>query len=125
MYLSARRNQEIIKNAVDKVEGASLPVYPSAASMMVIDISKHKANPQAVQDKLLYENDIFVRAGNYVSTRFGEKFIRVSFSIPTPEFGGDYSSIVPMIPTGKGTSASHLTWSEDKFVEGEATIIEL
>jgi len=43
----------------------------------------------------------------------------------TPEFGGDYSSIVPMIPTGKGTSASHLTWSEDKFVEGEATIIEL
>ena len=43
----------------------------------------------------------------------------------TPDFGGDYSSIVPMIPTGKGTSASHLTWSEDKFVEGEATIIEL
>ena len=43
----------------------------------------------------------------------------------TPEFGGDYSSIVPMIPTGKGTSASHLTWSEDKFVKGEATIIEL
>ena len=43
----------------------------------------------------------------------------------TPEFGGDYSSIVPMIPTGKGTSASHLTWSEDKFIDGEATIIEL
>ena len=43
----------------------------------------------------------------------------------TPDFGGDYSSIVPMIPTGKGTSAAHLTWSEDKFIEGEATIIEL
>ena len=43
----------------------------------------------------------------------------------TSEFGGDYASIVPMLPTGKGTSASHLTWSEDKFAEGEATIIEL
>jgi ectoine hydrolase len=43
----------------------------------------------------------------------------------TPEFGGDYASIVPMLPTGKGTSASHLTWTDDKFVEGEATIIEL
>jgi ectoine hydrolase len=43
----------------------------------------------------------------------------------TPEFGGDYSSIVPMLPTGKGTSASHLTWSEEKFKKGEATIIEL
>ena len=82
---TAQKNQEIIKKAVDKIDGASLPVYPSAASMMVIDISKHKAEPQAVQDKLLYENDIFVRAGNYVSTRFGDKFIRVSFSIPTPQ----------------------------------------
>ena len=53
--------------------------------MMVIDISKHNATPQDVQDKLLYENDIFVRAGNYVSTRFGENFIRVSYSIPTAE----------------------------------------
>ena len=30
-----------------------------------------------------------------------------------------------MLPTGKGTSASHLTATDDKFVEGEATIIEL
>jgi aspartate/methionine/tyrosine aminotransferase len=82
---TALKNQAIIKNAVDKIDGVVLPVYPSAASMMVIDISKHNANPQEVQDKLLYENDIFVRAGNYVSTRFGENFIRVSFSIPTPE----------------------------------------
>ena len=82
---TALKNQAIIKSAVDKIDGVTLPVYPSAASMMVIDISEHNANPQDVQDKLLYENDIFVRAGNYVSTRFGENFIRVSFSIPTPE----------------------------------------
>merc|ERR1711964_304623 len=43
----------------------------------------------------------------------------------TPEFGGDYSSIVPLLPTGKGTSASHLTWTEEKFIKDEATIIEL
>ena len=43
----------------------------------------------------------------------------------TPEFGGDYAGIVPMLPTGKGTSASHLTWTEEKFIKGEATIVEL
>ena len=43
----------------------------------------------------------------------------------TKDYGGDYSAIVPLLPTGKGTSASHLTWSDSKFVEGEATIIEL
>ena len=43
----------------------------------------------------------------------------------TPEFGGEYSSIATLLPTGKGTSASHLTATQDKFVTGEATIIEL
>jgi aspartate/methionine/tyrosine aminotransferase len=82
---TALHNQSLIKTAVDKIDGVELPVYPSAASMMVIDISRHNANPQDVQDKLLYKYDIFVRAGNYVSARFGDNFIRVSFSIPTPE----------------------------------------
>jgi len=82
---TATKNQSLIKRVIDKIDGVTLPVYPSAASMMVIDISKHNANPQTVQDKLLYEHNIFVRAGNYVSARFGDNFIRVSFSIPTPE----------------------------------------
>ena len=43
----------------------------------------------------------------------------------TLEFGGDYASIATLLPTGKGTSASHLTATEDKFVKGEATIIEI
>ena len=43
----------------------------------------------------------------------------------TPEFGGDYAGVATLLPTGKGTSASHLTATEDKFVSGEATIIEL
>ena len=43
----------------------------------------------------------------------------------TSEFGGEYSSIATLLPTGKGTSASHLTATQEKFVQGEATIIEL
>ena len=43
----------------------------------------------------------------------------------TPEYGGEYASIATLLPTGKGTSASHLTASDKKFVNGEATIIEL
>ena len=43
----------------------------------------------------------------------------------TPEIGGEYSSIAVLLPTGKGTSASHLTATDEKFVKGEATVIEL
>ena len=43
----------------------------------------------------------------------------------TPEIGGEYASIATLLPTGKGTSASHLTANDEKFIEGEATIVEL
>lgn len=43
----------------------------------------------------------------------------------TLEAGGDYPAIVPMLPTGEGTSTPHLTWSDRPFVTGEATILEL
>ena len=43
----------------------------------------------------------------------------------TPEIGGEYSSIATLLPTGAGTSASHLTATQEKFVKGEATIVEL
>ncbi|MDC0031724.1 M24 family metallopeptidase [Candidatus Pelagibacter sp.] len=51
--------------------------------------------------------------------------IQKSLFYGTPEFGGEYSSIATLLPTGKGTSASHLTATQDKFVTGEATIVEL
>ncbi|PKR79358.1 ectoine hydrolase DoeA [Halalkalibacillus sediminis] len=43
----------------------------------------------------------------------------------TEEYGGDYPSIVPMLPTGDHTSCPHLTWTEKPFVEGNNVIIEL
>jgi ectoine hydrolase len=43
----------------------------------------------------------------------------------TPELGGEYASITTLLPTGKGTSASHLTATDEPFVLGEATVVEL
>ncbi len=76
------RNQEIIKKAVDKVDGCFLPVYPSSTNMFIIDISQNGVDPDDLQDKMLYDHKVFIRSGNYVSKSFGDKFIRVSFSVP-------------------------------------------
>ncbi len=43
----------------------------------------------------------------------------------TRQFGGDYPSIPPMLPTGAGLAAPHLTWSDEKFQRGEGTALEL
>jgi aspartate aminotransferase len=78
-----RENQRLIKEAVDKIEGAFLPVYPSSTNMFPVDISGTGLEPDEVQKKLLYEHDVFVRSGRYVSKKLGARFIRVSFSVPT------------------------------------------
>lgn len=41
------------------------------------------------------------------------------------EFGGDYPSIVPMMPTGAKTSAPHLTWTDEPYRNEEAVNLEL
>jgi ectoine hydrolase len=40
-------------------------------------------------------------------------------------YGGDYPAIVPLLPTGAGASAPHLTWSDQPFKSGEGTFIEI
>lgn len=43
----------------------------------------------------------------------------------TPDFGGDYPAIVPLLPSGENTSTPHLTWSDEKYKKDELVIIEL
>ena len=43
----------------------------------------------------------------------------------TPEFGGDYAAIVPMMPTGEKTSAPHLTWTDEPYKANQAVNLEL
>ena len=52
--------------------------------MMVIDVSRVGINPKELAEYLL-EREIFTREGEYTSRIFGDRYLRVSFSIPTEE----------------------------------------
>ncbi|MER9895805.1 ectoine hydrolase DoeA [Mesorhizobium sp. M0119] len=43
----------------------------------------------------------------------------------TPQFGGDYPSAQPMLPSGVETSACHLTWDDQPLRNNEATYFEI
>lgn len=43
----------------------------------------------------------------------------------TDEFGGDYPSIIPLLPSGEKTNACHLTWTDERYKDGDPVIIEL
>ncbi|RZV46826.1 MAG: ectoine hydrolase DoeA [Acidimicrobiales bacterium] len=43
----------------------------------------------------------------------------------TPEHGGDYPAIVPLMPTGIDASAAHLTWDDRKLERGAGSFFEI
>ena len=43
----------------------------------------------------------------------------------TPEFGGDYPAIVPLLPSGADASAPHLTWDDQPMRPNEGTFFEI
>ncbi len=43
----------------------------------------------------------------------------------TEEYGGDYTAIVPLMPTGIRTSTPHLSWTDEPYRDGDTVILEL
>lgn len=92
-----RNNQAKIKSAIDQIDGAFLPVYPSFTNMFCIDVSEMGIDPDKFEEKMLYDHKIFVRSGNYVSKKYGPSFFRVSFSIPEDQCDRFVEALGPTI----------------------------
>jgi Xaa-Pro dipeptidase len=43
----------------------------------------------------------------------------------TEEFGGDYTSIVPLMPSGKTAGAPHLTWTDERYPDNIVVAVEI
>src|SRR5207247_10945442 len=59
------RNQETIRRTVAKVDGASLPVYPSKANMFVIVLAPTGVHREAVEQRWLFDDCAATCAGRY------------------------------------------------------------
>jgi aspartate/methionine/tyrosine aminotransferase len=92
-----RNNQKKIKSAVEKIDGAFLPVYPSYTNMFVIDTRELGIDPDKFEEKMLYDHGVFVRSGNYVSKKYGPKFVRISFSVPEDQCDRFVEALGPTI----------------------------
>ena len=80
-----RENGARIRDVVAQVPGTSLPLYPSRANMMAIDVSQTGLSPDRIQEELLMKHGVFVRSGNYLSPTHGNRFVRISFSNPAQD----------------------------------------
>ena len=92
-------NQKIIKDAVDECDGVFIVRYPSDANMLAIDLSGANINPKDMS-KYLLERNVFTREGQYTSKKFGDKYLRVSFSVPPEDvkvFADEFKKAVEVL----------------------------
>ena len=82
---TTRENGRRVHEIGRAVPGVTAPVDPSRANMTILDIAGTGLSPEAVQEELLRQHGVFVRAGSYLSPAHGSRFVRVSFSNPPEE----------------------------------------
>lgn len=77
-----RQNQSAIKQAVDKIPGLSMPIYPSQGNFVIIECAALGLRPEALA-AVMAQRGIMIRQGSYHTPRFGSRFVKVSTTVPT------------------------------------------
>jgi histidinol-phosphate aminotransferase len=77
-----RRNQAAIKEAVDKIPGLTIPIYPSQGNFVIVECAELGLRPEALA-AVFAQRGIMIRQGSYHTPRFGSRFVKVSTTVPT------------------------------------------
>jgi aspartate/methionine/tyrosine aminotransferase len=96
-----RDNQARVKAAVDLVPGLSMPVYPSNGNFVIIECQAAGVRPEALV-AAYQAQDIMIRQGAYHTPTFGDRFIKVSVSVPA-EWVESFAQLLPeMVEKARG-----------------------
>ncbi|SHI37482.1 Aspartate/methionine/tyrosine aminotransferase [Roseomonas rosea] len=74
-------NKAMIREAAEAI-GLTLPVWPSHGNFLVIETGAAGLRPEALVEAAR-RRGIMIRQGTYHTARFGDRFIKVSTSVPT------------------------------------------
>jgi aspartate/methionine/tyrosine aminotransferase len=97
-----RANQEIVSYAVATSGLGSVVVQPSQGNFLAVDIGDSGTTSDELCEQMLL-HDIFIRSGTYQSPSFGERFVKISTSVPT-DWAQRFASAWPRLRTRRGVS---------------------
>lgn len=75
------RNQETVRAAVERSGLGRVLVWPSHGNFVAVDVAGSGWTADALCAAVL-DRDVFIRPGTYQSPRFGDRFVKVSTSVP-------------------------------------------
>lgn len=76
-----RRNQAQIYEAVNRIPGMSVAVYPSQANFLVVECIDAGITPEALCEAFIPEG-IMIRQGSYHTPTFGHRFVKIATTVP-------------------------------------------
>lgn len=98
-----RANQKLIKDAVDRIDNIEMPVFPSNGNFIVIETHKAGLAPEALVAEY-QKHDIMIRQGAYHTPNFGDRFVKVSTSVPA-EWAEEFAALLPdLIERARGSN---------------------
>jgi histidinol-phosphate aminotransferase len=74
-------NKQRIHGAVAGIPGLSIPVWPSHGNFLVIETTGAGIRPEALVE-CFNRRGIMIRQGTYHTQRFGDRFVKISTSVP-------------------------------------------
>lgn len=90
-----RANKAMIHEASSAIEGLSLPVYPSHGNFLVLETIDAGVKPEALVE-CYRRQGIMIRQGTYHTQRFGDRFVKVSTSVP-PAWVEKFCTLLPQM----------------------------
>jgi aspartate/methionine/tyrosine aminotransferase len=79
-----RRNQDAIQTTIENIPTLKTVVQPSSGNFIAVDVTGTGVDSEQVVRGIL-DAGFVIRSGRYTSPRFGEKFVRITTSIPANE----------------------------------------
>jgi len=70
-----------VAEAAQAVPGLHVPVYPSQANLLIVETVDAGIRPEALVAAYQQEG-IMIRQGRYHTERFGDRFVKVSLTVP-------------------------------------------
>ena len=106
----SRANQELIRRAVEPIDGLSMPIYPSQGNFVAIDCHEAGLAPELLCERLLADG-ILIRHAGYHTDRYADRFVKVSTTVPTHQA----ERFCALLPTAVAAAAGARTASLSTF----------
>jgi aspartate aminotransferase len=94
-----RRNQRVLKETLDHVEGMRVITYPSSGNFLSVDVAGTGRTSEQVV-KAVLDSGFIIRSGGYTSPRYGDQFVRITTTVP-PEHVDLFCKAIPSTISGK------------------------